>query len=90
MGLRFQKSINLGPFRVNVSKSGVGFSVGTRGARTGVSAKGRRYTTVSAPGTGVSYQHTHRKGKFGCLLVIVAFIGGIAGAAAMVARSAGT
>ena len=27
MGLRFRKSINLGPLRINLSKSGVGFSL---------------------------------------------------------------
>lgn len=81
MGLRFQKSVNLGPFRVNVSKSGVGFSVGRRGVRAGVSATGRKYTTVSLPGTGISYDQTiggKGKGKKGCLVAMVAMIGTLA------------
>lgn len=79
MGLRFQKSINLGAFRVNVSKSGVGFSVGRRGARAGISATGRKYTTVSLPGTGISYDQTiGGKGKKGCLVAIVAMLGMLA------------
>ncbi len=30
MGLFYRKSVNFGPFRVNLSKSGVGYSVGGR------------------------------------------------------------
>lgn len=34
MGLRFRKSINLGGgAKINLSKSGVGYSIGTKGAR---------------------------------------------------------
>ena len=55
MGLRFRKSINLGPLRINLSKSGVGFSVGVKGFRVGISAKGKKTATVSLPGTGLSY-----------------------------------
>lgn len=31
MGFRFKKSIGKGAFRLNFSKSGVGFSVGSKG-----------------------------------------------------------
>jgi hypothetical protein len=31
MGFFYRKSVNLGPFRVNLSKSGVGYSVGGKG-----------------------------------------------------------
>ena len=56
MGFRFRKSINLGGgFRVNLSKSGVGYSWGTKGARITKTAKGTKRTTVSVPGTGISY-----------------------------------
>ena len=55
MGLRFRKSINIGPLRINLSKSGVGFSVGVKGFRVGRSAKGKKTATVSIPGTGISY-----------------------------------
>ena len=55
MGLRFRKSINLGPLRINLSKSGVGFSLGVKGFRIGRRAKGKNTATVSLPGTGLSY-----------------------------------
>lgn len=55
MGLRFRKSVNIGPLRLNFSKSGVGMSVGVKGFRVGRSAKGRTTATVSLPGTGISY-----------------------------------
>ena len=71
MGFQYRKSIGLGPFRVNIGKSGVGYSVGGRGFRTGVNARGKRYTTFSLPGTGVSYR-TKPSGKSGCLPVLLA------------------
>lgn len=55
MGLRFHKTIKLGPININLSKSGVGFSVGTKGARVGRTAKGNIRTSVGIPGTGISY-----------------------------------
>jgi hypothetical protein len=66
MGLFYRKSINLGPFRVNLSKSGVGYSVGAKGFRVGSSARGRRYSAFSLPGTGVGY-----RGR-GCLVLFAA------------------
>ncbi len=55
MGLRFRKSINIGPLRINFSKSGIGFSIGVKGFRVSRSARGRASATVSLPGTGLSY-----------------------------------
>lgn len=56
MGLRFRKSINLGGgAKINLSKSGVGYSVGTKGARITKKANGGSKTTLSVPGTGISY-----------------------------------
>lgn len=56
MGFRFRKSINLGSgFRVNLSKSGLGYSWGTKGARFTKTAKGKNRTTLNIPGTGLSY-----------------------------------
>ena len=66
MGFFYRKSVNLGPFRVNLSCSGVGYSVGGRGFRVGKSSRGRRYTAFSVPGTGVGY-----RGK-GCLVLMTA------------------
>lgn len=55
MGLRFRKSITIGPLRINISKSGIGFSLGVKGFRISRSAKGKNTATVSLPGTGLSY-----------------------------------
>lgn len=55
MGLRFRKSFNFGPFRLNLSKSGVGYSVGGKGFRVTKKAGGGVRTTTSIPGTGISY-----------------------------------
>lgn len=55
MGFRFRKSKSFGPFRINVSKSGIGWSVGTKGARYTHRADGKKQTTLSIPGTGISY-----------------------------------
>lgn len=56
MGFRFRKSINLGGgLRVNLSKSGVGYSWGVKGYRVTKTAKGTTRRTASIPGTGISY-----------------------------------
>ena len=56
MGFRYRKSINLGGgFRVNISKSGVGYSWGVKGYRITRTADGRTRQTASKPGTGISY-----------------------------------
>jgi Protein of unknown function (DUF4236) len=55
VGYRYRKSINLGGgLRINLSKSGVGWSVGGRGYRYTKSPRGYTRTT-SSPGTGLSY-----------------------------------
>jgi hypothetical protein len=56
MGISFRKSFKIGPVKVNVSKSGVGASVGRKGARIGINAKGNAY--VSAGADGVYYRKT--------------------------------
>lgn len=58
MAWRFRKSIKLGPLRLNLSKYGVGTSIGVRGFRIGTDAKGRSYTAASIPGTGL-YSRTY-------------------------------
>lgn len=58
MGLRFRRSIKAGPIRINLSKSGIGFSAGVKGARITKPAKGKARTTVGIPGTGLSYSKT--------------------------------
>ncbi len=66
MGFTYRKSVNLGPFRVNLSKSGLGYSVGGRGFRVGTTPRGKKYTSFSIPGTGVGY----RKSGAGCLVLL--------------------
>ena len=80
MGLYYRRSFSSGPFRINLSRSGVGYSIGGRGFRTGVSARGRRYTNISLPGTGIGYRTSR---KSGCAAVI-------AGAAVAAALAAAT
>ena len=56
MGFRFRKSINLGGgFKINLSKSGIGYSWGTKGYRISRTARGTTRRTYSIPGTGISY-----------------------------------
>ena len=58
MGFRFRKSVNLGPLRLNFSKSGIGYSIGGKGFRLTKRADGREQATASIPGTGISYTTT--------------------------------
>lgn len=55
MGFRYRKSIKVGGARLNLSKSGIGYSVGTKGFRVTKKAGGGTRTTASIPGTGISY-----------------------------------
>lgn len=55
MGFRVKKSFNFGPFRLNLSKTGAGFSFGLPGWRFTKMANGRNRNTFSIPGTGISY-----------------------------------
>lgn len=55
MGMRFRKSFKLGGARVNISKSGFGYSFGGPGARITKTANGRTRRTLSIPWTGISY-----------------------------------
>ena len=50
MPFYLRKGINFGPLRVNLSKRGVGLSVGGKGMRAGVDAQGRRYTHAGRNG----------------------------------------
>lgn len=65
MGLRFRKSFGSGPVRFNFSKSGIGASIGVKGARLTRTATGRSRSTLSIPGTGISYvtEGSGKKGK---------------------------
>ncbi len=62
MGFRYRKSIRLGGgFRVNLSKSGIGYSWGVKGYTITKTADGRTRQTVSIPETGISYVDEHGK-----------------------------
>jgi tetratricopeptide (TPR) repeat protein len=65
MGFRMRKSIKVAPgVRLNVSKSGVGASVGGKGARVSAHSSGRRTTTVgSGIVPGVYYQSSKGGGS---------------------------
>jgi tetratricopeptide (TPR) repeat protein len=66
MGMRFRKSMKLGPgVRLNVSKTGVGISAGVKGARYSVHSSGRKTTSVRVPGTGVYYMQQKGGGSRG-------------------------
>ena len=81
MGWSFRKSVNVGPFRINLSKSGVGYSIGGGGFRTGTSARGRRYSSFSIPGTGMRYTTSGTGSSKGCLLAALMVTGGACGTA---------
>ena len=55
MGFRFRKSIGNKFFRINMSKSGFGYSYGVPGARHTKMSNGRSRDTLSIPGSGISY-----------------------------------
>ena len=56
MGLQFRKRIKICKgVNLNISKTGVGISVGTKGARYSMHSSGRRTATVGIPGTGLYY-----------------------------------
>lgn len=59
MGTRFRKSKKIGPLRINISNSGVSYSIGAKGARVTKRADGKIQTTTSIPGTGISHTTIH-------------------------------
>jgi len=53
---RFRRSKKIGPVRLNLTKTGVGASIGVPGARVSVHSSGRITKTVGIPGTGLYYR----------------------------------
>ena len=53
MGWRLRRSISVGGARVNLSRTGIGWSWGVPGLRYGRNALGRMYITIGIPGTGI-------------------------------------
>lgn len=86
MGLRFRKSFGSGPFKVNLSKSGVSYSIGTKGARVTKKAGGGVRTSVGTGGVyytkdfggGNVSRRRKAKKKGGCLTWAAGFIGVLA------------
>ncbi|MCL2581336.1 MAG: DUF4236 domain-containing protein [Streptosporangiales bacterium] len=56
MGWEFRKSLRMGPFRVTLSKRGLSYSAGVKGARVTKRVDGKVLRTFSVPGTGLSYR----------------------------------
>ena len=52
MGWSFRRSKSFGLFRLNFSKSGVGFSVGVKGARIGAMPRERNMFEAASPALG--------------------------------------
>jgi hypothetical protein len=61
MGFYFRKSVKLGPFRLNFSKSGVGMSLGVKGMRIGKGPQGN-YIHMTGP-MGIQYRQSLNGGK---------------------------
>jgi hypothetical protein len=62
LGFRFQRRIRVFPgVRLNLSKSGIGGSIGRTGLRVGIDAKGRKYFSIGLLGTGLSYRSFFRR-----------------------------
>ena len=83
MSWNFRRSIRFGPIRVNLSRSGVGYSVGVRGLRVGRDARKRSYEQISIPKTGIyrrSYGNARiLRGKtllvLICLAMLILYLG---------------
>lgn len=55
MGFRFHRRVRLNKWvHLNISKSGLGFSLGKRGLRMSISPKGKKSVSVGVPGSGAS------------------------------------
>ncbi len=64
MGLKFHKKIKILPgLDINLSKKGMGVSIGPKGSKLTINSKGDIYTNISIPGTGVSFREKVNKKK---------------------------
>jgi hypothetical protein len=79
MGLRFRRSFKVLPgIRLNVSKTGLSTSIGSKGATVNVQGN-RVRQTIGIPGSGLSYSQEQRvKSGMGSLIVFVAILVAIA------------
>ena len=86
MGFFIRKSVRLGPIRFNLSKSGVGTSIGVKGFRVGEDARGRDY--VQGGRGGIYFRENLGKSSgqrmpASCIVLIAMLIGAIAVFAAL-------
>lgn len=59
MGLRYRRSIKIAPgVKINFNSKSTSVTIGPKGFKHTVSSSGRTSTTVSLPGTGLSYTST--------------------------------
>jgi len=87
MGFRFQRRVRIAPgVRLNLSKSGVGVSVGRTGLRLGIDAKRKKYFSIGLPGSGLSYRtffgrpvtpETLKKIGYAVLIAVVICLGAL-------------
>jgi len=62
MAFGFRRSLKLaGPLRLNLSKSGLGLSLGVPGLHVGMSPHRRPYVRAGIPGTGIYYRKSLKK-----------------------------
>ncbi len=65
MGVRFRRRVRIAPgVNLNLSKSGLGFSAGPRGAKIGAGPRGGHFS-LGIPGTGLSYRKDSIKPRGG-------------------------
>jgi Protein of unknown function (DUF4236) len=78
MPFRFQRRIRIAPgVRLNLSKSGIGGSIGRTGLRLGIDAKRKKYFSIGLPGTGLSYRTSWREFRPGTLKVVAYVLIGV-------------
>jgi len=56
MAIYIRKRRSLGPLSLNLSRSGVGISIGIRGLRAGITSHGRLFSSASLPGSGIYWR----------------------------------
>ena len=62
MAFGFRRSLKIaGPLRLNLSKSGLGLSLGVPGLHVGMSPHRRPYVRAGIPGTGIYYRESLKK-----------------------------
>jgi Protein of unknown function (DUF4236) len=80
VGWYLRKSLRVGPLRFNLSKRGVGASIGVKGARVGIDASGREY--VAGGRYGLYFRE--RGSRVGAGVVVVAIVLGVVAILAMI------